>query len=60
MFTIMCIKVFLLLFVIYCTICYNVLSLEKCENKLKLKFKIKSDGVFGKMQIISYSFNIIK
>ena len=37
MFTIMCIKILLLLLVvIYCTTCYNVLSLEKCENKLKL------------------------
>ena len=40
MFTIMCIKVFLLLFVIDCTICYNELSLEKCENELKLKIEM--------------------
>ena len=44
MFTIiLCIKVFLLLVVIYCTICYNVLSLEECENKLKLKLNFGSD-----------------
>ena len=47
MFTILCIKVFLLLFVIYCTICYNVLSLGKCENKLKFKLKQEHNTSVG-------------